>query len=100
MLGVTYNKERTMQFGIQTTKHSTGKYLAVCPELDLCCYGKTKTDSESRLNRVIDFYIQSLSEIGVPLTEVIPQDESNNTKLSSVEILPPISPYNHSAFIQ
>jgi predicted RNase H-like HicB family nuclease len=45
------------------------EFIAVCPELDINCYGKDKSDAIRRIHSVIDFYIQSAKELGFDVTE-------------------------------
>jgi len=45
------------------------EFIAVCPELDINCYGKDKPDAVRRIHNVIDFYIQSAKELGFDVNE-------------------------------
>ena len=59
-----------MNYTIEILEKSDRCYLAICPELDLYSYGSSRTESKKRLDEVINFYVKSLYEIGVPLEEV------------------------------
>lgn len=41
-----------------------GEYVASCPELDVFCYGVSKTQANQRLKKVILFYAETAGELG------------------------------------
>ena len=46
------------------------EFVAVCPELDINCYGRDKSDAIKRIYTVIEFYIQSAKELGFDVNEL------------------------------
>ena len=46
------------------------EFIAVCPELDINCYGRDKSDAIKKINNVIMFYIQSAKEMGFDVNEL------------------------------
>ena len=41
------------------------EYIAICPELDINCFGSSKDEAVRRLRSVIQFYIDSAKELGL-----------------------------------
>ena len=55
------------------------EFIAVCPELDINCYGKDKADAIRRIQNVILFYIESAKELGFDvnkLEEILVENKS------------------------
>ena len=46
------------------------EFVAVCPELDINCYGRDKSDAIKRIYNVIEFYIESAKEFGFDVNEL------------------------------
>lgn len=46
------------------------KYIASCPRLEIYTYGHTVDTAVSRLEKVVNFYMESAKEMGVTLEEV------------------------------
>ena len=46
------------------------EFMAVCPELDINCYGKDKADAIRRIQNVIIFYIESAKELGFDVNKL------------------------------
>ncbi|HAV42533.1 TPA: hypothetical protein DCX15_00750 [bacterium] len=45
-------------------------YIASCPRLEIYTYGHTVNTAISRLEKVVNFYMESAKEMGVTLEEV------------------------------
>ena len=62
---------------------SNSEFIAVCPELDINCYGSNRNEASRRIKNVIDFYIDSAKEMGLQLNKVdginVIPDISSNT---------------------
>ena len=50
---------------------SEKEYIARCPELDINCYGSDKNEAIRRLKNVIQFYINSAKELGLPIEGLV-----------------------------
>ena len=50
---------------------SEKEYIARCPELDINCYGNDGNEAIRRLKNVIQFYINSAKELGLPVEGLV-----------------------------
>jgi len=53
-----------MKISVQVIE-AENEYIATCPELDINCYGYDKKEAVNRIEKVIQFYIESAKELGL-----------------------------------
>ena len=57
-----------MNFGINVWEKD-GEYIASCPELEIFCYGENEEQAKLRLKKVIQFYIETATDLGYRIEE-------------------------------
>jgi len=63
---------------------SEKEYIARCPELDINCYGTNKDEAIRRLRNVIQFYIDSAKELGLPVEGLVALSFDGETTIETV----------------
>ena len=68
------------------------EFVANCPELDISCFAKSKSDAIFRMQNIISFYIESAQEYGLDvesMTElVIDGEQHRNFEQSNFHAAP------------
>lgn len=70
-----------MKLSVELIK-AENEYIARCPEIDVNCYGTDKDEAIKRLKNVILFYLDSVKEFGIEVSdfEVISDEDDNSNK--------------------
>lgn len=77
-----------MEFMVEVFRDRNNGYIASCPKLDIYSYGNTVDKAVSRLEKIVNFYIESAKELGVTLEELC---------LNGKEVSPPRVPLPQSS---
>jgi len=78
---IQQNPVENMKVTVNLEQHS-GECLAICPELEISCYGATQSEAMRRIQNVLTFYISSARELGLDVDqfELVAADGSSPAK--------------------
>ncbi len=86
-------------------QQKNGEYVASCPELDIHCFGPSKTKASNRLKNVIQFYFDSAQDIQIHAKADLalqqttsPQNNESQNNESNVDIDVDVD-INNNAFL-
>lgn len=51
-------------------QENNNEFIAICPELEINCYGTNKNEAIRRIKNVLQFYIHSAKELGLDVEKV------------------------------
>ena len=75
-----------MHYSVEVFLNKDNKYIATSPELNVFSYGETADKAVDRLDKIINFYMESADELGVSIEELGLKNEESKKRVSSLQI--------------